>query len=1174
MHCAACGSENPAGARFCENCAAPLVSPHASVERRVVTIMFADVVASTQLSSIVDAERLREQIEAFFGIAREEIERYGGTIEKYIGDAVMAVFGLPIIHENDPELAVQAAQAIRARTRSYVEAGIIPDIRLGVATGEVVANPRAVEKGEFMVTGEVVILAARLQQHGRPGQLLLDESTYAATQHLFEYRRIAKLQVKGKTEPVVAYEYLGPKSRAAPVRRVADIRSPLVGRAPQYASLLKCVEAVLAGRGGIAAIIGDAGMGKSRLVAEVRRHFADRNLLWLEGRALTHSQSISYWPFLEVLRTAAGITETDSVVDSWDKLETLIGSVLPDQLEEVAPYLATVLGIEVPEKWRERVVYLDGEAMGRQLYRSMRLFFERLAQARAVVLVFEDLQWLDESSVALLEHLFPLVRYVPLLLCSLSRPDPSAPAGRLLTLVAGDFADYYAEIRLEPLDAGQSTELIGNLLDTGDLPPHFIEMLRRRAEGNPFFVEEVIRALIHTGALARDATTGRWLLRAEAESLSFPDTIRGVIMARVDRLDEPAKQVLKTASVIGRSFNYRILRAVADNDHLDRSLDELAQMELIRERRRLPELEYAFKHILIQEAVYDSVLLRRRRELHRGIGEAIEALHENRLEESYGVLAYHFARAEDWKKAQDYLFKAGDQAGKMAADAEALAHYERAVEAYTRVFGQTWDPLRRAALDRRVGAALYRRGDNERASQYLQRALGYLGTPFPTSSWDVRLATATQVLRQAGHRLLPWLFLRADRGPVDPRVEERCQIYESLGWIDYFISVERLFLDALMLLNVSERYNYSFGIARGSMGMGLICDLVPAFWLAEHYHRRAVVLAEQIQHPMLLGLTHLGLGFHLLHGRGKWDAALEAFMRSAKAYREAGELRQWGAATQMTIWVSRLRGNVSTGLQLSGELIRVGEETGDPEVLGWGLSERGTCLWMAGNLDDAVSHLRRALELFQGVPDYVNAVVTGSSLGRCHLLQGRLQEALSMLEESSHLVIAKGIIGFDRSQPRVPLAEVYLALAETAEGATRSGWLRKAKTACRAALRQTRADTELTPGALRVRGTYQWLEGRRAAAAHSWQLALAAAERLGARHELGLISQEMGRRLNDRRYLEQAQLIFSEIKAEWDQGQALTSLQKARSSGRSRTGGRVPLDPLTPGGSAHRADRA
>jgi len=527
------------------------------------------------------------------------------------------------------------------------------------------------------------------------------------------------------------------------------------------------------------------------------------------------------------------------------------------------------------------------------------------------------------------------------------------------------------------------------------------------------------------------------------------------------------------------------------------------------------------------------------------VAQTIEQLFSDRLEEFFGLLAYHYARAEEWERAQVYLFKAGDQAVRVAADAEALAYYHQASSAYARAFGDRWDPLQRAGLERKMGEAMFRRGEHQQALGYLQRALAHLRAPFPTTRAGIRRAILGQVVRQAGHRLLPALFLRrAALRPPSPVAEERARIYEAMGWIDYFLSVDRLILEALLLLNVSEQHRVLLGVARGAMGLGLICDFIPAFRLAGGYHRRAMAVAEQIRHPLALGLASLGCALHELH-TGRWADALAHLARSAALYREAGELRQWGAAASVQAWLLRMRGEFAAALALDREMLRVGVETADPELRGWGLAELGNTLWQVGQVAEAIPPLREARALFQAVPDDRWVVLATGGLGMCSLRLGRLDDALGLLEEGYRIIRARGFTGFLGSVPRGALVEAYLQAAEAADGPARRGWLDKADRLVREFLRQGRVDIEAMPAACRLHGTLEWLRGRPRRAERWWRRSVEIAERLGARYDLGLTLLEAGRRTWREVDLRRAEQIFTEIGAARDLARASELLRPA-----------------------------
>ncbi len=1128
-------------------------APTLAGERRLVTVMFADISGFAALSEKVDPESVRDMMNACFERLVPIVEKYEGTVDKFIGDEIMALFGAPVAHENDPERALRAAlEMVDVLAAFNVEHDLNLGLHFGINTGLVIAGGIGTgERQEYSVMGDAVNLASRLEDASERGEILVGSDTYRLTAPLFTFETLEPIRVKGKAEPVQVYRLVGLKAQPGRVRglETRGISSPLVGRDAEFAAVKGCIEQLLNGHGGILSIIGEAGVGKSRLVAEILRSAQNdgTELLWLEGRTLSFGQTISYWPFQEILWRYADITEDDSESTAWRKLESRVSALFVENTAEILPYLATLLALEVKDEYAERVKYLDSEAMGRQVFLASRRFFERLAGAQPVVLVFEDLHWVDESSALLLEHLLPLVESVPLLIVGVSRLDPNTPAARLRETAVQNYASCYTEIRLAPLSHIDSAQLMHNLLEIEDLSPRMQEMIVHKAEGNPFFLEEIVRALIDGGAVVHDPATGRWRVTAQIETISIPDTIQGVIIARVDRLEEDVKQVLRTAAVIGRSFLYRVLCAVAEADRgLDHYLAELQAVEFIREKQHVPELEYIFKHALAQEATYESILLQKRRELHARVGQAVETLFADRLEEFYGLLAYHYARAEAWEKAQEYLLKAGDQAGRVAADAEALSHYRQAMAAYARVFGDQWDPVQRAALERKMGEALFRRGEHAQALDHLRRALVYLGKPLPTSRWGVRLAVLREIIRQVGHRLVPGLFLKPLDKTIGMAEQEEARLYEAIGWIDVFIDLERFLLISLKGLNFSECTGFSYGVAAASTGLGLIIDFIPIFWLAEGYHRRAVTLAEQIYHPGALGLSYHGLAFHE-YLQGRWSTSLEYDQRAADAFRKAGDLRGWGVAIVIAAFALASQGNLTQSLAYSQDLIRLGQDGADLVVWCWGLSRQGAAQLVTGQLDEAITSLKKAIELAEAIPAHDMRVRVGVDLGRCYLRQGDLERALTMLEGTQRYSIEYKTRRQDLISPLWNgLAEAYLMAAERSDKTAKADWLKKARHACRAALKQGKAFRGGLPEAMKLRGRYEWLRDRPAAAQKWWQRSLVLAEEMAQPYDLGLIHLEIGEQLGDRAHLERAEAILAKIGAAWDLARARGALGEVR----------------------------
>ena len=538
------------------------------------------------------------------------------------------------------------------------------------------------------------------------------------------------------------------------------------------------------------------------------------------------------------------------------------------------------------------------------------------------------------------------------------------------------------------------------------------ERLLERAEGNPFFLEEIVR----------------WRAAQGAEAIAVPETVEGVILARIDRLEEDVKEVLKVASVVGRSFLRRVLEViVAAGIELDAELGELLRIELIRERRRLPELEYLFTHALVQEATYGSILRQRRLELHRRVGECIERLFPERLDEFYGLLAHHYGQAEDWPKAHEYLLKAADEAGRIAANAEALGYYRRALETHAQVFGDRWEPVERAALERGMGEAFFRLGRHEEAREHLYRALDLLGASYPQSQRGVGRAFVRELARQMLGR--PFAGRRRDRssGPAD---WERCGVYGTLCWIDHISDPQRFGLDSLLLLNLSERRGITRGMAYGSATVGLILANVPLDRAARGYRERSRALAGELGDPLVMGdvLFVAALGEHV---RGHWSVALDGFAEAERRFREAGELRGWGTSATMRAYVLlNQQSRFDECLAVCDEIERLARDASDPQLLAYALHTRGVVLLRRGDFRPARELCREAVDLYGSVPDFHSGLRALSDVALCNLRLGRIDEATAAAEESEAMVVRHGIRGFQPVNAAIAGADVFLHLAE------------------------------------------------------------------------------------------------------------------------------------------------
>ncbi|MBW1645184.1 MAG: AAA family ATPase [Deltaproteobacteria bacterium] len=729
MKCIHCRYENQLPAKFCSNCGrllkdslgqtsadelslslpekppspqylvhSPSLKPandSLAGERKYITALCSDLSGYTAMCEKLDPEEVKGIMRQIFGDITRVVAGYDAFIEKYIGDAVMALFGVPKAHEDDPVRALEAAREIHqlvvaCSPRLQERIGHKLSMKTGIYTGLVVTGEIDLYRGTHGVAGGPLNRASRLCGLAQPGEILVGRDTYCRAREHFSFQDLGGYKIKGVAESVQVYKVISSRPQVG-MMLMADVQEDsFVGRELELIQLKEMFNRVYERQeGGIVFITGNAGVGKSRLLAEVKRRFSTTEMRWLQGRSLSYGQLISYWPFMEIIRRFAGITAEDHELAAWDKLLHHIYELFHDETAEILPYLASLMTLAVPGEYQQRVEFLDGEAMGRQIMRAMWRFFERLVQRQPLILVFEDLHWTDRSSLELLEHLSPLVKDYPLFICLLSRPEIEGPQMGLRHHFAAEYAHQYHEMMLSPLSPSESVDLMGSLLQCEKLPRQVRELIYEKAAGNPLFIEEVVQSLKEMGAVVQEGKSCRWDFLPQFDELMISGTIRGLITARIDRLHDEVKQVLKIAAVIGRNFFYRVLQAIDEADPaLDASLERLQQIDLIREKRQIPELEYMFKHDLTQEAAYESILIQRRVELHRKVGEIIEVLFHDRLEEFYGLLSYHYSRGEEWEKAQYYLFKAADQAGKIAADSEALDHYKKALTVYEQVYGR------------------------------------------------------------------------------------------------------------------------------------------------------------------------------------------------------------------------------------------------------------------------------------------------------------------------------------------------------------------------------------------------------------------------------------------------------------------------------------------------------
>jgi class 3 adenylate cyclase/tetratricopeptide (TPR) repeat protein len=659
-------------------------SGHIQGERRQVTVVFADISGFTGLSERLDPEEVASFVNDCMKELVDAVYQYEGMVDKFIGDCIMAVFGAPIALEDDAERALRATLAMRERLEAFNRRWIDKlkeplSLHIGINSGTVIAGNVGNDlRMSYTVMGDTVNVASRLESAATHGQIFVSQSTYRLTSGAFQFRALEPISVKGKRDLLTVYELIDAKIHPDKIRGVEGLTSPLVGREWESKVIRKAIAATKLGHSAIILVYGDAGVGKSRLLAEVQASEAE-GVTWLEGRCFASSQTLSYAPILDLIRRRSGITNEQDIQEQQSALRRHVATDFPPE-PEVYAVLAQLLALPLSDADTELIKALKGEEFRTRFFSIIEQRLVALAEKQPVVLLIEDLHWADQSTIDLLAYVLPLVKRTRLTFigASRSRHEP-VDLWNKLNPVLEDCREHLVEVPLHSLSTDASRTLVRELLGGAELPESLAAEILDKSEGNPFFLEEVLRSLIEAGGLVLEGN--KWTVTPFTGTSRVPDTLQGVLLSRLDRLSEELKQLVQKAAVIGRVFLYRVLQQIAgSNGSLDNLLGSLEASDLLHERSRLPEIEYIFKHALTQEVAYQTLLAPARKALHQKVGDALESIFRDRLEEFAGVLAYHYVSAESWEKALRYSIQSANAAFRVYAYAEARGHYHRALE--------------------------------------------------------------------------------------------------------------------------------------------------------------------------------------------------------------------------------------------------------------------------------------------------------------------------------------------------------------------------------------------------------------------------------------------------------------------------------------------------------------
>lgn len=901
-----------------------------SGERRVVTALFCDVVGSTGLAEALDPEDWGDLVGEAIQVMGQVVARFGGTVAEFGGDAVLAIFGAPTAHEDDPYRAVRAGMEIIKQVHAQAEGpGPQIEVRAGIHTGLVVAGDIAAGAlNTFSALGDTLNVAARLQSLAEPGHVVVSDATRRLLGADVEVRDFGLTELKGRSEPVHVYQVEHVSRTDDRTRGVPGLSSPMVGRADELSTLAGLADAASAGIGRVAAVQGEPGVGKSRLLTELQQaRGAVDSVRWAVGRCSPFEEDLPYHLATSLVRSLAGVAANEPA----------------DVVAKAVQDLAEAAGVEQHVSLLQRLVGVPGEyaeltpeALVTAYGNAMLDLFRGLARpGQLLVLICEDIHWADASSAELGARVIAAVPTMPVLLVLAMRPDTEAAGWRMLESARRDLGESLTELRLQPLGDAHSRELLSHLLEIESLPPTLRTAVSQRAEGNPFFLEEVVRTLIERELV--DRVDGRWVARANVGDLEVPDTIQGLLAARIDRLDPQVRRAGRVAAVIGRQFGAGLFARVYDGDEQQGVHPHLAALEahgLLRLEATAPELRFGFRHALIHDVMYEGLLRKERRALHHQVAEALEAAEPQRRAELAGVLARHHESAGDAERALDYLFLAGEQALEQGARVEAARFYAHARDLLAKQPQE--DPAR--MVDAVVGFV----------------SAGLNSTPIATAKQWIAVATPLAEQLDDPDRLATLVAwdavvrgLAQASGEEDPQYAQRlAQAYELLPRLTSTAVAARLQGARGLALRAADDYVGSLGPLTAAVdGLEAVGDLAGAAF-------HAAMMAESYSQL------------------GRFQEAEATVDRSAELGEASGDPNAILDADIVRGRVAADQGDLATGMAYTAKGVAVAEEVGNTFCTLAGRFIMGEIQLQLGEVDDAIANLEKST----GLAQYCNAV--------------------------------------------------------------------------------------------------------------------------------------------------------------------------------------------------------
>ncbi|MCB8949316.1 MAG: tetratricopeptide repeat protein [Ardenticatenaceae bacterium] len=992
-------------------------APSLKGEHRLVASLFANVdglgeavahLGEGQETKIVHA------LNQYYVSMSEAIRPFGGVMNKVDlydhGDKVLVTFGAPIAHEDDAERAVRAALAMQEALAELNKT--LPDElgladwqlsqRIGISYSYVFAGyVGASWRHEYTVMGDEVNLAARLMSAAKDGWVLVNENVRRQTETVAELHPEGEVNLKGKSRPVPIFAVTGLRTAAEQTTRgLQGLQAPTVGRDDEQAILQDAIDQLSFGFGRIVSLIGEAGQGKSRLAYEAQQE----DMRWLHVRCLSFTETVSYRPFRELVRQLVGVQPEAEPELAFQTLhQTLYQNLPADEATDSLPYLANFLKLPLDETLAQKVRYLDSEALQQHTFIAIRSLLMAQARIQPLVIWFDNIHWMDNASLDLLTFLLPLVEQLPLMFLLLFRPEREKGCWQLRSTLEEAHSLFYTEIRIEGLSRENAQALLHSLVPIDEWPEGAETLILDRAEGNPLYLEEVLRSLMNDGLL-KEGENGRWQFSQTVATITVPETLEGVLLARLDRLEELCRWTAQVASVVGRSFPFDVLEHITSgrNQPLDGYVSELQMVEMIREAQKNPERVYAFIHSLLQEVAYNSLAVSSRKTYHR----LVAAFLEDGRTSGWGdvdslppLIAHHAYMGEDWPRALKYQLMAGEQAQHLSANQDAIDHFQKARHCAAQI-----EEFDTAVAQQKIHLALGQLYVN--IGQYDQ-ALEHLPVAFELAENNQDAAAKTAVCRWRArlHELkgeYPQAFVWIEKGLADETQRNTAE-YAQLLLIAGLISIRQGQQDEALeqcrtALEIAQHLDEVTALARAYNLLGITSlssdsnEAIAHFQQAFELYQRAGDVQGQATSNNLVANAYFNLG--------RWRKADFHYRQALRIFEQIGDIYNQAVAYNNLGGIAKNRGQISEALDYYRQGLQLTEKIGGSAwMVGVFHMNLGATFVLQQDTAEARHHLQQSRSYYEKVQSKDFLAETLRYLAEAALLDGDTAQATAWAQE-------------------------------------------------------------------------------------------------------------------------------------------------------------------------------